>query len=80
VDRLENKNVIENNYVEGVVEFIESRGSRRIVFLKTPYSLTFTLQLPLERPIRIGEKIRCLFDKKDIQIFDKDTKKNIMLL
>ena len=80
VDRLENKNVIENNYVEGVVEFIESRGSRRIVFLKTPYSLTFTLQLPLERPIRIGEKIRCLFDKKDIQIFDKDTKKNIMFL
>lgn len=80
VDRLENKNVKENNYVEGVVEFIESRGSRRIVFLKTPYSLTFTLQLPLERPIRIGEKIRCLFDKKDIQIFDKDTKKNIMLL
>jgi len=80
VDRLENKNVKENNYVEGVVEFIESRGSRRIVFLKTPYSLTFTLQLPLERQIRIGEKIRCLFDKKDIQIFDKDTKKNIMLL
>ena len=80
VDRLENKNVKENNYVEGVVEFIESRGSRRIVFLKTPYSLTFTLQLPLERPIRIGEKIRCLFDKKDIQIFDKDTKKNIMFL
>lgn len=80
VDRVEIKSLKSNNYVEGLVEFIESRGSRRIIFLKTPHNLTFTLQLPLERPIRIGENIMCLFGKENIQIFDKDTKKNIMLL
>lgn len=65
---------------EGTVEFVELRGSRKIVFLKTAHSLAFTLQLPLEKPIRVGEKVSCFFGKEDIQLFDKPSKRNILLM
>jgi len=65
---------------EGTVEFVELRGSRKIVFLKTAHSLAFTFQLPLEKSIRVGEKISCFFGKEDIQLFDKPSKRNILLM
>jgi len=80
VNGFEAAKTLSGTWVEGIVEFIESRGSRRIVFLKTPHHLTFTLQLSLERRVQIGEKIMCLFGKDDIQIFEKQSKTNILLI
>ena len=49
--------------VDGVAKFTELRGSRKIVFVQTPQDLSFTIQLPAEAKVQIGEKVRCFLVK-----------------
>ncbi|MDI9607262.1 MAG: ABC transporter ATP-binding protein [Atribacterota bacterium] len=63
--------------VDGVAKFTELRGSRKIVFVQTPQDLSFTIQLPAEAKVQIGEKVRCFFGEDEVQIFDKQSKINL---
>lgn len=66
--------------VEGVAEFIELRGSRKIVFIRAPKELSFTLQLPSEVVVHLGEVLRCFFPTEALHVFDKESRKNVLFL
>jgi len=66
--------------VEGVAEFVELRGARKIVFVQVPKGLSFTLQLPLEASVRLGETLKCFFPADALHVFDKESRRNVLFL
>ncbi len=66
--------------IDGVVKFVELRGSRKIAFVSTGRDFNFTVQLGVEENVRPGDQIRCLFGEEVLQVFDKQSRKNILFL
>lgn len=66
--------------VRGIAEFVELRGSRKIVFVRTPEGMSFTLQLPLEESVRLGENLECFFPREATHVFDKESRRNILFV
>ncbi|MGQ9473494.1 MAG: ABC transporter ATP-binding protein [Candidatus Caldatribacteriaceae bacterium] len=64
--------------VKGIVKFIELRGSRKIVFVSTEHNFTFTVQLQAEENIKPGDVVRCFFGIEEIQVFERQSKKNVI--
>lgn len=66
--------------VSGVVKFVELRGSRKIVFVSTEKNFTFTVQLSAEESVRPGDVVQYFFGMDEIQVFDRESKKNVIFL
>lgn len=66
--------------INGVVKFVELRGSRKIVFVSTERNLNFTVQLSAEESVRPGDAVQYFFGIEEIQVFDRESKKNVIFL
>lgn len=66
--------------INGVVKFVELRGSRKIVFVSTERNLNFTVQLSAEESVRPGDTVQYFFGIEEIQVFDRESKKNVIFL
>ncbi|MEN3186202.1 MAG: ABC transporter ATP-binding protein [Atribacterota bacterium] len=66
--------------VHGVAKFVELRGSRKIVFVATEKNFTFTVQLSAEEKVKPGDTVQYFFGMEEIQVFDRESKKNIIFL
>lgn len=66
--------------VSGVAKFVELRGSRKIVFVSTEKNFTFTVQLSAEESVRPGDMVQYFFGMDEVQVFDRQSKKNVIFL
>jgi len=66
--------------IDGVVKFVELRGSRKIAFVSTDRNFTFTIQLSGEESVRAGDRMRYFFGEEAIQVFDRQSQRNVIYL
>ena len=64
--------------ISSTVDVVESMGSEQYAYM-TLDGKTFIARLSADVPVKMGDRVRLGFSKNDIQLFDSETERNVLV-
>ena len=64
--------------IPAVVDVVESMGSEQYAYL-TVGGKTFVARLTADVPVKMGDRVRLSYPKSEVQLFDSETERNVLI-